>query len=411
MKSSIYNIYFSDAGNNYIFNTWHGSLISVDDNLFEQFINKESDSISKEKINELIKYGFLTEVENEYETVVQENEEKIKRADKLSVVIEPTLKCNAKCPYCFEKGVEYNDLDEGSADNIINYIIDNSVNRQVHITWFGGEPLVNPEIISYICKKLHDKNVRFYSTMITNGYLLDSNIENFEGWNLKRIQITLDDLFEKFDRIKNIAPNSFIKIIKNIHKTMRANIKVSIRVNFNSENYANYKSIIKFVFDEFKNNVNLYFHDIIGASYKTPFEASPNPLIDIYSELIKYGYIKNIRDMKIKRTFYACAINEPTYINVGPNGTVTKCEHYVGKDSMFNVGNINDPNFNPNKNFNIYRETCKKCVCFPICGGGCMANHLIREDAGCIRIKNCVKDLLKLYIKEKNNGNINDQLC
>ena len=398
IKSSDYNLYFQYGDYYYIFNTWKGNLIEVTESEFSAF---KDNNISELTNPNFTKMGFVTNLENEFSQICKENIMMNKYNSKFSIVIEPTFKCNAKCPYCFENGILSNqELDANTALKICDFIENNYNGRDIHITWFGGEPLMNPSMISFICEELSNRNLKFYSTMVSNGYLLNKYIDLFKKRNLKRVQVTIDGLFDKYNKIKKMGDNAFDVVINNIHLCLKNSFDISIRVNFDSENYSEYKNIIKYIYNEFGNNVTLYFHDIIGENYKTPLEVAKNPLIDIYSELFRYGYIKNLRDLRIRRVPSGCAINKFDYINVGPNGIATKCEHYVGKKSEFSIGNINDNTFNPNLHFPAITKFCNECICFPLCGGGCLANHKIRINAGCSRIKNCIVDLLKLYISE-----------
>ena len=112
------------------------------------------------------------------------------------------------------------------------------------------------------------------------------------------------------------------------------------------------------------------------------------------------GYRLRLKDLKIRRTYASCAINKPDFVIVEPNGDLTKCEHYVGKKSSFSCGSIlNDVDI-PGKVIENMNE-CSKCLYFPICGGGCYANHLDKKFNGCTRIKGILIDLLKLYLEEE----------
>ena len=75
----------------------------------------------------------------------------------------------------------------------------------INITWFGGEPLLNVEIINYICEKLVENNIKFISSIITNGYLFNDKLVTMAGhkWNLSHAQISLDGTEPEYNRIKN----------------------------------------------------------------------------------------------------------------------------------------------------------------------------------------------------------------
>lgn len=392
---SKYNIYLD---NGYVFNTWSGSLVQLDETNLLKLRNNELNSFSSDEKENLKDVGILTKISNEFDAVRLQNRNYIANDKKFSIVIAPTTKCNASCSYCFEKGINAVEMDDNTINNVVNYIEKASKGRKVHITWFGGEPLMGAEQIDKICTILDNRKIQYYSSMISNGYFVDKYIASAKKWKLGRIQITIDDLFGKYDLIKKMGGNSFEKVINNIHLLIDNDIKVSIRVNFDASDYQNSLKIIDYVKNEFGDNVNLYFHDIVGEDYKSANEIHPNPMIEISKKLMDAGYIKSLPDLKIKRTMTPCGIEKANYINVFPDGSATKCEHFIGKESEYSLGNLNDSLFCPKAYQKILYEGCKHCICYPICGGGCDSNHKIRKGYGCTRIKTGLIELLKLYI-------------
>ena len=48
-------------------------------------------------------------------------------------------------------------------------------------------------------------------------------------------------------------------------------------------------------------------------------------------------------------------------------------------------------------------DECKKCKCFPICGGGCFAENQRKETAGCVPIVNAIDDIISLWLKTQHD--------
>ena len=61
-----------------------------------------------------------------------------------------------------------------NADAVVKYIIDNWNHDLFNINWFGGEPLMAPDIIDYISEQLEANEVKYISRITTNGVLLNS---------------------------------------------------------------------------------------------------------------------------------------------------------------------------------------------------------------------------------------------
>ena len=404
MKVSKYNFYFHFEKEYYIFNSWKGSLLKLEKTKIEQIKNGIFDLFNDNETNLLLENGIITE-QNEYKEILKENALSVKkRSDKVfSITILPTLNCNASCLYCFETGCIKTDMTYETIEKVSKFIKDNSKQRMVKITWFGGEPLLATNVISKISMNLKKWGIPFSSSMITNGFFIDKYLkEAINNWNLKRIQVTIDGLHSQYEDIKKMGAGSFEKVMSNIETAIENKIIVSVRVNFDSSNVLDYKSIIEYLYKRFKNSINIYFHDIVGKNYKAPYEMKTNPLVPILEELIKYGYAKTLKDLRIDRCYQACSINVDDFFNVAPDGTLTKCEHYVGKTSVLDCGTIECVS-QKEKRFTT-KLKCSECKMFPICSGGCWANNYERPYSGCHRLKGSLEKVLKIYLTNRKDN-------
>ena len=68
-------------------------------------------------------------------------------------------------------------MTEESAERTVRYILETrKPGKTVHISWFGGEPLLGEKIIDLICRRLSEEGIEFYSTMTTNGSLITDEV-------------------------------------------------------------------------------------------------------------------------------------------------------------------------------------------------------------------------------------------
>ena len=135
--------------------------------------------------------------------------------------IFPTTGCNARCFYCFEKGTKPVTMTSETASKVVRYIVAHRGSETVHISWFGGEPLVNAKAIDQICTELSEQGVPFHSTMISNGYLFDADMVQRakDLWQLQRVQITLDGTAQTYNRVKDYVyrdVNAFERVLQNM---------------------------------------------------------------------------------------------------------------------------------------------------------------------------------------------------
>ena len=100
-----------------------------------------------------------------------------------------TTDCNARCYYCYEKGIRRTPMTEETALTVAEYIVRVSGGEGVKLRWFGGEPLYNRKAIDEICGVLAGKGIVFESSMISNGFYLDEETARAaaEKWNLKKV--------------------------------------------------------------------------------------------------------------------------------------------------------------------------------------------------------------------------------
>ena len=128
------------------------------------------------------------------------------------ITICPTMACNFDCPYCFEKH-NSGKMTPEVQENVIRFIehlLTTAHTEFLKITWFGGEPLLAPDVIEVLseriislCEKL---NVTYTSMIITNGYLLDQDmVDLLERCHVDTCQITLDGLGATHDATRRLA--------------------------------------------------------------------------------------------------------------------------------------------------------------------------------------------------------------
>ena len=88
--------------------------------------------------------------------------------------------CNFRCGYCF---IENNlkgpstAMSKDLADKVINVLINEA--KQVpefRVTFYGGEPFSNSEIVFYIIEKLEQASKKFLFSCVTNGSLITEDI-------------------------------------------------------------------------------------------------------------------------------------------------------------------------------------------------------------------------------------------
>ena len=96
----------------------------------------------------------------------------------VGLTICPTMGCNFDCPYCFEDHGRGKMTPEVQDDVVAlaERMIEAAGAKGLNVTWFGGEPLLAPDVIESLSKRLialiEERGGTYTAGIITNGYLL-----------------------------------------------------------------------------------------------------------------------------------------------------------------------------------------------------------------------------------------------
>ena len=301
-----------------------------------------------------------------------------------SYTILTTTECNARCFYCYQnKDHSKHHMTEQTARDVVKFIDKTAwPGQDVYIGWFGGEPLYNQKVIDIITYGVLSTGRKVFSSMISNGYLMDAKLAKkaFNEWHLSNIQITLDGTEEVYNKTKRYIykddPNPFKTVINNIHELLKNNILVSIRLNCGTHNVEDLKNLILYLREEFKDvskGLSVYVHELFDEQNKRTDEQNKlifENMMEIETLLTENGF--RIEGWSIPESikYIHCMVDSGDSTIISPGGELGLCEHY--QNSKF-YGHINNPN---EKDFDVitgwreyskYEEICKDCPFKPAC--------------------------------------------
>jgi len=297
-----------------------------------------------------------------------------------------TTACNARCFYCYERGRQQKPMKADTARKVADYIITNAAKtgKDITLSWFGGEPLVNEKVIDIICQKVQDAGFNYRSSMISNGFLFkEKKLDKYINlWKLKSCQITIDGTEEVYNKTKNYknikGKNPFRIIIDNIKFLIKNGIHIGIRINIDNYNLSDVKTLIYYLYNEFE----LSKHNKAMSIYCWPiFEEYDYHRTDEENKMLYQG-LKEIDDILHELGIYGdkelpgdirythCMIDNGHAVLIGTDGDIGLCEHY-SEDNFW--GHIDDPSkkdMDMIKSFMEYMEPteiCKDCPLVPQC--------------------------------------------
>ena len=313
--------------------------------------------------------------------------------------------CNLNCSYCFASQGKYHgdralmSLDVGK--RALDFLIENSgTRRNLEVDFFGGEPLMNwemiKELVAYARSIEKEKGKNFRFTLTTNGMNIDDDVIEFSNREMSNVVLSLDGRKEIHDRLRvdYQGNGSYDRIVPKFKKFVeaRGGKNYYMRGTFTHANPDFTKDVFHMADMGF---TELSMEPVVCAP-NDPAALTPEDL-----EVVKKEYETLAFEM-LKRekegrpfTFYHYMINltggpciykrisgcgsGTEYMAVTPWGDLYPCHQFVGEEE-YKLGDIwngvtNDTLRDDFRSCNAYaRPECKDCWAKLWCSGGCAAN-------------------------------------
>ena len=313
--------------------------------------------------------------------------------------------CNLNCEYCFASQGKYHgeralmSLETGK--RALDFLIENSgTRRNLEVDFFGGEPLMNLEVVKELVayardiEKIHNKNFRF--TLTTNGILIDDDVIDFCNKEMSNVVLSLDGRKEVHDRLRKDyqGRGSYDIIVPKFQEFVRRRGDKSyyIRGTFTHANTDFTNDIFHMADLGFK---ELSMEPVVCApDDKSALTKEDLPLLFEQYEILAKEMLKRQKEgngftfyhYMLDLTHGPCIYKRISgcgsgteYMAVTPSGELYPCHQFVG-DKKYLLGNIYDGVTNKEiqnefKLCNAYaRKECADCWAKLYCSGGCAAN-------------------------------------
>ena len=268
----------------------------------------------KNEVSELVKYKILNHSEEDDKKVLEFVKSRIP-APAINVCYMITSEqCNLACKYCFlgnndakkRSNFVLENMSKETADKALDFFakqitlsgLDTEENKPA-IIFYGGEPLVNYDVLIYIAGKINafrntESSLRNTEmSMVSNGLLLTRE----RALRLKElgvsIAISVDGFTEEANgmRVDVAGNNVYSKILQTLDMCKEIGVDVSLSVTLSEETIKNTKDILNLV-DNYgvkSFGFNIMMSDenfIIPQEYN---EAAAKFIIEEFVELRKKG--------------------------------------------------------------------------------------------------------------------------
>ena len=360
-----------------------------------------------------------------------------------------TNQCNLSCQYCYEFGADKVATPEGkpkfmdleTAKASVDFLLAQSAGRRsVHITFFGGETLMNfpllKQVVAYANERAAAQGRHIDFSLTTNATLLTPAIIEFLSENRIGVTVSMDGPKEMHDQLRVFANGSGSYDI--IEPRVRALIQnhrtrpITARVTLTS----GVTDVVR-IFRHLKQDLG--FHEVGFA----PVTTSPNQLYAINEQRHgrRAGTVpragRRVSGVRSARRMHGFSNVSDTLaelcqgvnkshpcgaglglLGVGPSGDIAPCHRFVDSDAHA-LGHIST-GIDREKQADFLRRghidskyDCHTCWARPLCAGGCHHEAFVRYgDTGhpnlhyCDWIRDWTDTCLKIYgaIGAKNPG-------
>ncbi len=315
--------------------------------------------------------------------------------------------CNMRCEYCYGSDGSYNEpgmMDEKTAFAALDYLRDQveekRVDREVHVIFFGGEPLLNYDLIvrctEYAEQLFPDEKVTF--GMTTNLTLMTDEMLDFFATHPFQILVSFDGpRAYQSRRVLNDGRNSYDVLTERIGALLA---KMPDRVAARATIYAHDDRNL--VIEEFE-RLGFKEYQIRGASGNLGEDIAREDLFaderartaayrevtEKFSQLYRARDAKSIKQLMenkeaeqfireallgfgaMGRRLVACGVGR-MMLAVSHTGDVYPCHRFVGQTG-YRMGSL-DEGVEPGgfaDNIILRNPACRACVARYTCGGPC----------------------------------------
>ena len=327
------------------------------------------------------------------------------------LTIAPTLDCNFRCKYCFETHPKGKMSSETQAA-LIKFVESR----------YGGEPLLAKEIIWSLSEKFLELCEKFSSDydafIVTNASLLENlDVEQFKRYKISGAQITIDGVREIHDSRRRSVTNesTFDKLIDRVNLLLNENLSAVVRINIDKENIDRVEEFLDVLAERIDKREDLKidfgqvspFTDICKSIESDCYNNAQfaDIMIPLYEKVLERGFTVNKMIVyPVPRVNFCCADYVNSFV-VDNLGEIYRCWNHVGNLKM-SSGNVNNLSEEFGKNYlswiqwnPIRHPKCGKCVCLPLCMGGCPETAKSSRDGQpvCGTIKYNLNKILEHY--------------
>lgn len=375
-----------DGDRTYLFNYYRNTVVALNEELTKLLSGLEDigklQDIHPSLYEELVKQEFLVPDDLDESKQCREEIDKVRfNKEQVNLTINPTLDCNLRCWYCYEEHEKGSIMSEETVQSVVRLIdrlTDEPELRALHISFFGGEPLMGfrrcVQPILTRAKAICEGKGKFLGIgFTTNAILLPPDKTDWlvsQGLPLF-LQVPFDggrDLHEK-TKFDSKGHGHYDDTIRNVRYALAKDIYVTLRCNYTAQNVESFKELLTDLKEEGKReNVGVDFQKVWQEAYT---EELPRKVAELCRMAEEYGLKKKRAQGRDVRSSL-CYADIPNNMVINYNGDVFQCTAR-SFDAANRVGTLQKDgiltyNERAQERYaRFFLEDCTDCLKLPIC--------------------------------------------
>lgn len=336
------------------------------------------------------------------------------RIEKIGLLL--TQDCNLKCKYCYAEEGQYHSpgkMERKTAIRCIENTLNKNKNQPLEVVFFGGEPIINYDVIRQIVLYFESKTDKLTYSITTNGTLITNSITDFLLKHNINVLISLDGNYSNNkNRIYKDGSSTYYDVINNTQR-LREYSNIGIRATLMPNNMdivetAKHMIDIGFsyftiepAFDFFEESK---FEEMISR-YKEYFEYLEKQIQEKRYDFVRrnYTFFKMIQRIHYSK-------QRDSYCNMGKTicafdieGKSSPCHRFVELQNLEKTYISSEMIY---EQLRKYKQTiCKNCYAYNFCNLGCPyefysnQNNPQKLEFYCRYAKRNLEILLKIYVQ------------
>jgi uncharacterized protein len=318
--------------------------------------------------------------------------------------------CNLACRYCV---VENNVTDPtrlkdrmsvqtaNAAIDLFTNLLDGSGASEARVTYYGGEPLLNPKVIKQSLPRIRSIAARglkrpVEAVMITNAIIYNEEIAELFKVHGSAICVSVDGMAHHHDgaRVTRKGKGTHAKVLENIRRYQDKGLRVGISCTIGRHNVDALPEIARYFvrelgISEIEFQMPYQVPDEGNAFYVSMSEATEHMLRAcnvMMDELgtIEFTTLRRLESFVSGHWRHRDCGAAGGQIVVAPTGAVGPCHSLVGAGKCFS-GDVKDPAYDVfddavfaewSSRIPVNMPECEGCPFIALCGGGCPYNAL-----------------------------------